>query len=126
MSINTTYNDVSKQQEGTDFLQYSPFPAWLIETWSEEVAGLVALHNNAHRCVFVQGVSICVQSCFLHHVKGLPVEAFDDEVVLQAELEHRQHGPGQVERIQVPSGSGRHHSHDGEVADDELSHRGSH
>lgn len=51
------------------------------------------------------------------------MEAFDEDVVLQTELEHRQHRPGQVEGIQVPAASGRHHGHDGEVADEELAQR---
>ena len=123
--MKATYNYISKQQKGTDFLQHSSLPTQLvIETWSQEVGGLIAVHNNAHLSVLWQNMGVTVQSCLPHHVVGLPVEALDDEVVLQAELEHRQHGPGQVEGVQVPSGSCCHHGHNGEVADDELSHGG--
>lgn len=54
------------------------------------------------------------------------MEAFDDEVVLQAQLEHRQHGPRQVEGVGIPSGSRRYLRHHGEIANGELAHGGSH
>ncbi|KAF3846293.1 hypothetical protein F7725_003371, partial [Dissostichus mawsoni] len=47
----------------------------------QEVAGLMAFLNNDNLWMFLESMRVCVQSRFLHHMEGLPMEAFDDEMM---------------------------------------------
>lgn len=95
-----THNHISEQQRGADFLGTLRFQSSF--SGSAARLSLDAPFSVAVRLsLLLRDLGVGVHKGFLHCGKGLPVEAFDEEVVLQAQLDHRQHGPRQVEGVEL-------------------------
>lgn len=128
-----THQNVSQQQKYRDFLQYPPLPRQFGSVLSSVAMKAKYCRHRIGFCVHVwsfkaaqifawlQHIWICNHSDRLDLMEGLPMHTFNYEKVLQAELDHHQYTPGQVEPVQVAFGSSCNHSHDREIADDELS-----